>query len=172
MVINDFHFVGVAFAEFEANSPTSVHGHRPLMLAVALELVKPHALERTQVLQSCRDVQSQEQVYRRVEIQAFELVRTFPLPNPTSSRVAPRPDHGNIVLRRTDNYNVCRCNQRCFDRSAASRSMGLLVIDVYSCHMCDRSLNLHRNLNGVSGGCAAGLRGLGAFSGKVDTGFP
>ena len=51
VVVNDLYVVGVALPEYKANTPTCVHGHRPLAFAVSLELVQSDAFKWTQVLQ-------------------------------------------------------------------------------------------------------------------------
>ena len=51
VVANDLYVVGVALPEYKANTPTCVHGHRPLAFAVSLELVQSDAFKWTQVLQ-------------------------------------------------------------------------------------------------------------------------
>ena len=89
MVVNDLDVVGVALPEREANAPTRVYGHRPLAGPVSFELVKPDALERAQVLQSRGNVQRQQQVCRRREIQAAKSIWRFAAPYPAASGVAP-----------------------------------------------------------------------------------
>ena len=45
VIVDDLDVVGVAFPERETNTPTCVHGHRPLALPVSLELVQSDALD-------------------------------------------------------------------------------------------------------------------------------
>ena len=45
MIIYNLYVVGVALPEYKANTPTWVHGHRPLAFAVSLELVQSDALD-------------------------------------------------------------------------------------------------------------------------------
>ena len=95
----------VALAEFEANAPALVHGHRPLIPAVAFQLVQPDALERAQVLQRLRDIERQQQVDRSVEIQPAKLVRPLAIPDLAARRIPPGPDHGKNILRKAVNDN-------------------------------------------------------------------
>src|SRR5687767_3134129 len=90
MIVDDFNVECVAFAEFETDAPAVVHGHRPLIPAVALQLVQPNALERAQVLQRLGDVERQQKIDRRFEIQSPKLVRVLAFPNLPGRRVAPR----------------------------------------------------------------------------------
>jgi hypothetical protein len=46
MVIDDLNLVSVTFAEFKTDTPAIVDRHRPLALAIALELVKTDAFQR------------------------------------------------------------------------------------------------------------------------------
>src|SRR5215216_2345018 len=75
----------------------------PLPFPVALELVKPDALQRAQVVQGLGDIEGQQQVHGTVEVQATELVRPLTFPHLAAGGVAPRPDHGKNVLRETGN---------------------------------------------------------------------
>lgn len=75
MAIDDLDIVRVALPELETYPPGPDHGHRPLTLPAALELVDCHALERTMILRHLGHVQRQEQVDGAVDIQPAELVR-------------------------------------------------------------------------------------------------
>src|SRR4051812_17649800 len=57
MIIHDLDIVGVALAELEANAPSGIYGHRPLLPAFALELVESHAFQRAEVLQCLRNIE-------------------------------------------------------------------------------------------------------------------
>src|SRR5438094_2411600 len=99
VVVNDLYVVGVALPEYKANTPTCVHGHRPLAFAVSLELVQSDAFKWTQVLQGAGDVQCRQQIQRSGKIQAAEFAWRFTLPHLTAGGVAPRLDHGRNVPR-------------------------------------------------------------------------
>src|SRR5579864_458437 len=57
MIIDNLDVVCVALPEFETDTPPRIDGHRPLPLAVALELMQPEAPERAYVLQRLGNVQ-------------------------------------------------------------------------------------------------------------------
>src|SRR5450759_2910484 len=82
VVVNDLYVVGVALPEYKANTPTCVHGHRPLTFAVSLELVQSDALEWTQVLQGAGDIQCGQQIPRPSKIQTPEIDLAFRRPTP------------------------------------------------------------------------------------------
>jgi hypothetical protein len=86
VVVNDLYVVGVALPEYKANTPTCVHGHRPLAFAVSLELVQSDAFKWTQVLQGAGDVQCRQQIQRSGKIQAAKLAWAFRPPTPYGRR--------------------------------------------------------------------------------------
>jgi hypothetical protein len=81
MIIRDFDLVSVALAEFETNPPAFVDRHCPLSSPVALEFVKSHAFQRTEITERFSDVQRQQQIDRGFEIQSSKLVRVLAVPN-------------------------------------------------------------------------------------------
>jgi len=50
VIVNDLNIVRIALSEGKANAPARVHRHGPLSASVALELMKPNALERAEVM--------------------------------------------------------------------------------------------------------------------------
>jgi hypothetical protein len=44
VIVDNLDVMSITFSEFEANSPRSADSHRPLLLAIALELVEADAL--------------------------------------------------------------------------------------------------------------------------------
>jgi hypothetical protein len=56
VIINDLDIVGIALSEGKANAPARVRRYGPLSGSVTLELMKPNALERAEVMQSLGDV--------------------------------------------------------------------------------------------------------------------
>src|SRR5260370_42661608 len=105
MIIDDLDLVGVALAKFETNSPSRIHGHRPLAPALTLKLVQADALKRTEVVQSLGYVERQQQVVCGLEIKPTKLVRSFAFPDLAGRGIAPRPDHGINILRITVKHN-------------------------------------------------------------------
>src|SRR4029079_3898194 len=103
VVVDDLDLEGIPFAKLEADAPALVDGHCPPAFAVALELVQSDALQRAEVLQRFRDIQRQQQIGRRLEIKSAKMVRPLIVPDFPRRRVAPRPDHGNNILRQTVN---------------------------------------------------------------------
>ena len=89
VIIDDLNLVGVALPEREANPPTLVHGHCPLILAAAFELVQADALQRADILQRLRNVQGQQQIRRLVEIEPAIPVRPLALPDLAGHGIAP-----------------------------------------------------------------------------------
>ena len=51
MIIDKLDVMGIALTEFEADTPSLIHGHGPLSLAAALELMQANAAERAEVAQ-------------------------------------------------------------------------------------------------------------------------
>lgn len=121
MTVNDFDVARVALGENKTDAPARIHGHRPLPGALALQLVKSHASERAEVLQGFGDVQGQQQLHRKIEIESAKAVRPLPFPDPAALGIAPRPDHGKIVLRRMVQSKVSNAlgykHARCVNRS-------------------------------------------------------
>ncbi len=98
MVIDDLDVEGVALVERQAAAPARVHGHRPLPLPVAFQLVQADAPERAAIVQRLGNVQGEQQIDGMVEIEAAQLVRLLALPDLARRRIPPRPDHGNIAV--------------------------------------------------------------------------
>src|SRR5262249_330408 len=88
VIVDDFNVVSIAVAKFEADAPAPVHGRRPRVSAIALELVKAHAPQRAEVLQRCRHIECKQQIDSGIEMEARKLVGL--LAHPTS-RVTSRP---------------------------------------------------------------------------------
>jgi hypothetical protein len=105
VVVGDLDFVCVALAEFKADAPSLIDGHRPLVPALTLELVEPDAFERAEIAQRFGNVQRQQQVHCRAEVQPAKLVRPFAFPDLAGHGIPPRPDHGINVLRHTVKRN-------------------------------------------------------------------
>src|ERR1700754_97949 len=63
VIVDDLDVASVAFFKLEKDAPARIHGHRPLMSAIAFELVKPDAPQRAQVLQRRRHIERQQQIY-------------------------------------------------------------------------------------------------------------
>src|SRR5262249_20139364 len=100
MVVDDLDVVSIAPTKLEANSPGRVHGHRPLVFAIASELVEADAPQRTEVLQRRCHIEREQQIDRGFEIEASELVWPLAFPHLAGTGLPPRPDHGKNILRR------------------------------------------------------------------------
>jgi hypothetical protein len=64
VVIDNFHFTGIAAFETKANAPRPVDCDRPLALPTTLERVQANAPERTDVIQSLSRVQDCQEIQR------------------------------------------------------------------------------------------------------------
>lgn len=89
MIVDNVHVIGVALAELETNPPWAVDGHRPLPPAITLQLVKPHALQRTQLLKRFGDVQGEQQIYSCLDVQATEPAWPISLPDFAARGIPP-----------------------------------------------------------------------------------
>jgi hypothetical protein len=103
VIVDDFDIMRVAAPELETDAPGSIHVHRPLLSAAALELVQPNAFEAADGLESFRILENLETHERAAIIESAELVGPSALPHLTARRVPPRLDQGEIVARRMDN---------------------------------------------------------------------
>lgn len=81
MVVDDLNFVSVAPAKLETNTPSCVYTHRPLISALAFQLVQADAFERTKIVQRLGDVKRQEQIDGRFEVEATKLVWPLSVPH-------------------------------------------------------------------------------------------
>jgi hypothetical protein len=81
VIVHDFDFVGVAFAEFETNTPALVDGHCPLPPAITLELMQADAFQGAEIAKRLRNIQRQKQIDGTVEIQSAKLVRPLAVPD-------------------------------------------------------------------------------------------
>lgn len=87
MIVDDLYLVGVALAEFETDAPTLVDRHCPLSFAVALQLVQSDTLQRAQVSERFGDVQREQQLSNRLEIESAKLVRMLAIPDLAARRI-------------------------------------------------------------------------------------
>jgi len=93
VIVGDLDLVGISVFEKKADPLSLIDSHRPLSFAIAFQFVKTNALERAEVIEPLRDVESQQQIDRRIKIQTAELIGSFAFPNLTARRIAPRADH-------------------------------------------------------------------------------
>jgi hypothetical protein len=60
MIVNDVDVESIAIGEFEAQTPTPIDHHRPLIPATSLEFVKPEALQIAKFGQIRRGIEHRE----------------------------------------------------------------------------------------------------------------
>jgi len=77
VTVYDCDAVGAALPERKTNAPTGIHGHRPLVLAVSFEFLKPNAWDSNPA--GFSDIQGRQQIHCRSEIQAMKLRRATKL---------------------------------------------------------------------------------------------
>src|SRR6202051_3125632 len=101
VIVGDLDLVSIALAKLETDAPPRVHGHRPLIFPLAFQLVQTNAFERAKIAQRFGDVQRQQQIDSRFEVEAAQLVQPLAFPDLAGHGIAPRPDHGINILRQT-----------------------------------------------------------------------
>jgi hypothetical protein len=69
MVINNFHFVGMALGEAEAHAPRNIDRDRPLSSAAALQRMKADAPEDADLIKPAGGAEHCEPVERLLNVQ-------------------------------------------------------------------------------------------------------
>ena len=72
MVVDDLDVVRISLPKRKADAPACVHGHRPLALTIASELVQTYALQGAEVPKRCGDIQREQQIDRRIYVKRSE----------------------------------------------------------------------------------------------------
>jgi hypothetical protein len=70
VIVDDLNIVRIARSEEKADAPARIHRHCPPSGSVSLEFVKPDALQWTEVIRRLGDIQRQQQVHGRGEVEA------------------------------------------------------------------------------------------------------
>src|SRR5713101_5513062 len=81
VIVDELDVVGIALTEFETDTPSLIHGHGPLSIALSLEPMQANAAERAEIAQRLGDVQSQQQIDGNLDIQSAKLVRPLAFPD-------------------------------------------------------------------------------------------
>jgi hypothetical protein len=105
MIIQNFDVMGVSVPEFETDAPPTVDRHRPLIAAVAFQLMEADTIQRAQVLERLGDVECQQKIDGSFKVQPGKSVRFFLFPNLAACRISPGDDHGKNIVRNSAKVN-------------------------------------------------------------------